>query len=594
MKIYNQPVELIINAPPVNAKTKLSSDIKKELEQAGIPVSKMRTSGANLSAASKKVIGQSLPGKTYLKTAIRDSEENPWDVAHRAHKAIRSRVFVEPDQLHEFVADNNTDVPFKKVNGGPAHQDELGFDPDWFPKENTIWHLDRKFSQLDDARKKVESMNFTVRIGHLDTGIDKNHNVLPKRIKEHPLQRNFVEGEPKGDAQDPFIDGGLRNPGHGLATMAILAGGKVKLKTSTGFFEGELGGAPFADVIPCRIASSVVLMKTSAFAEALNYLTSLTLSGNPVHVISMSMGGAPSKAWADAVNKAYESGITVVTAAGNNFNGLPTKHVIFPARFNRVIAACGVTYELKPYSHNKIGEMQGCYGPDKHMDYAIAAFTPNTPWAKANTKDKISFAGAGTSSATPQVAAAAAIYYRFHQQELAALQPWERVEAIRKALFTSAKKTLNGSGSYKTYFGNGIIQADDALAIPVNGNYVKTPPDEIPFFPILGTIFKSPVQQKSPMVEMLNTELAQLTYHYPELEKIVGADYSTATPKEWQLFTEAVIEHPASSIALKEHLVHASTGSRVRIGAESRKKTKRPTKNKSTRSTAKKSKGSKK
>ena len=61
------------------------------------------------------------------------------------------------------------------------------------------------------------------------------------------------------------------------------------------------------------------------------------------------MGGLPSQAWADAANKAYEAGIVVVCAAGNNFGGLPTSLVVYPARFDRVIAACGVMADKTPY-----------------------------------------------------------------------------------------------------------------------------------------------------------------------------------------------------------------------------------------------------
>lgn len=570
MKIYNQPVELIIDSPPVTAKSKASPDIKKQLEDAGIPVNKIRRSKQSSGVASKNMAGPISTGSAYIKTKIRDSEENPWDVAHRVHKAIKTHPFIEPDLLHEYIADSNADVPFKKVNGGPPHGNQLGFDPDWEPKQNIIWHLDDNYSQLRKARNRVKDIDFNVCIGHLDTGIDKGHDVLPDRIKNHPLQRNFVEGEPSGDAQDPFIDGGLRNPGHGLATMALLAGGKIKIDTDTGVFNEELGGAPFADVIPCRIASSVVLVKTSAFAEALNYLTALTLSGKPVHIVSMSMGGAPAKTWADAVNKAYEAGITIVTAAGNNFNGLPTRHVIYPARFKRVIAACGATYERKAYWTKKLGEMQGCYGPDQHMTRALAAFTPNTPWAKASTKNKISFSGAGTSSATPQVAAAAAIYYRQHYKKLNSLLPWQRVEAIRNALYTSALKKAGGEGDYKDFFGNGIIQASDALDQPVKFGAI-TPPDKVPFFPILGTLFKSPGQQASPKVQMLNTELSQLVFSYPELDALIGPEFSAVTANAWAEFTDAIIAHPASSLALKEYLIQSTSGIPVKITSGSRR-----------------------
>src|SRR5690606_13358416 len=95
--------------------------------------------------------------------------------------------------------------------------------------------------------------------------------------------------------------------------------------------------------------------------------TQLCASGIPVQVVSLSMGGAPSASWASAVNAAYDAGITIVSAAGNNFNGFPTQHVIYPARFARVIAACGVTYNMEPYFTLKPGEMQGCFGPKRHM-----------------------------------------------------------------------------------------------------------------------------------------------------------------------------------------------------------------------------------
>ena len=37
----------------------------------------------------------------------------------------------------------------------------------------------------------------------------------------------------------------------------------------------------------------------------------------------MSMGGLASRAWADTVNRAYESGLVIVTAAGNNYPATP-------------------------------------------------------------------------------------------------------------------------------------------------------------------------------------------------------------------------------------------------------------------------------
>ena len=86
-----------------------------------------------------------------------------------------------------------------------------------------------------------------------------------------------------------------------------------------------LGGAPFAEIVSIRVANRVVLFHNSAIAQAFDYIHSL--HGDPnrrIDVITMSMGGLPSRAWADAVNALYEQGVFIVTAAGNNFGNLPT------------------------------------------------------------------------------------------------------------------------------------------------------------------------------------------------------------------------------------------------------------------------------
>jgi subtilisin family serine protease len=564
MKIYNHRVELIIDKPSVFAKSKGPFNLKKLLADAGVPVETITTK--NVKLPKSKIPLPKSAGATseriYVKTGIRDAEMNPWDVAHLSSKAIGVQTaFIEPDLLQEFAVDTNTNAAYKR-NGakGLKKSNDSGFDPDWQPHKNIIWHLDDAFSQLKLAREAVANEDYIVRIGHLDTGYDPTHSIIPESAKLNTLQRNFVDGENMMDAHDPRVGGILRMPGHGTGTLGILAGNKIKLVTDDGVFNDFLGGAPFAEVVCCRISPSVVLFKTSAFAEAINYLVGLTQGGTPIHAVSMSMGGAPSKAWARAVNAAYEAGITLVTASGNHFNGLPTTHVIYPARFGRVIAACGVTNDLHPYHSSKLGEMQGCYGPEKHMSKALAAFTPNIPWAFGNGSS-VSFSGAGTSSATPQIAAAAAIYYRKHHAELDALPGWQRVEAIRFALYKWASKNGIPDGSFKKSFGNGIIKAFDSLQEPVKIIGEKTPEDTVPLFPIITTIFKAvpkPGVQAGNKITMFNTELAQLVYYYPELAQIIGNDeksYDKVSKKQWKQFKDAVIQHPGTSMTLKKYLM---------------------------------------
>ncbi|HRP55753.1 S8/S53 family peptidase [Agriterribacter sp.] len=570
MKQYNQPVDLIIHpraATSPQAKFKLRPGIQKrilqKLEWAGIPVHTVKESAlAGVLSISKST---SIPCcNVYAKTKINDAEVNPWDVAHMARTALKDPyTFVEPDFLQEFLIDRKVGVPPGKTDAKSFgnRNNDINYDKDWPPHQNMIWHLDDVYSQLRSAREHMADAEPVIRIAHLDTGYSLTHSIVPDAVKTNKWQRNFVEGEPVDDAHDPLRDGFLKMPGHGTATLGLLAGNKIKVPSGKGEFYDYLGGAWFAEVICCRIASSVVLLKTSAFAEALNYVTQLTATGTPVHIVSLSMGGAPSASWAKAVNAAYEAGITVVSAAGNNFNGLPTRHVIYPARFGRVIAACGVTYDMGPYFTLKPGEMQGCFGPDRHMKKALAAFTPNMPWANA-AANNIGFNGAGTSCAVPQIAAAAAIYYKRYYDRLSKLEPWQRVEAVRHALYTSAKKTVNHAPlPYRHYFGNGILQANDALKIPVAAQLTKTPEDRVPWFPVLSTIFKNKDPQSMPVVQMYNSELAQLVYTYPELSKLIDdgtRPYERVGIRKWKQFRDAVISHPHSSASLKEFLQQPS------------------------------------
>jgi hypothetical protein len=65
------------------------------------------------------------------------------------------------------------------------------------------WHLGEGFSQLVAARQAVEFTEPRVRIGHLDTGYDLGHDLLPKHLLRD-LGRSFVEADRSHDsAVDP-------------------------------------------------------------------------------------------------------------------------------------------------------------------------------------------------------------------------------------------------------------------------------------------------------------------------------------------------------------------------------------------------------
>jgi subtilisin family serine protease len=483
-------------------------------------------------------------GAQWFLADLRDGAGTPWDVAHarvadQLGVAESDVLFAEPDLIHTIYDDPQATPPRQLLAVG-GKCEELDQDGSNGKAVGPVagWHLGDDFSQLAKARASVAFSDPRTRIAHLDTGYYGKHITVPRHVRKD-LERNFVgkDGNP-ASAEDPdnkrLI---LDNSGHGTGTLSILAGGTVATLGNI-----DMGGAPDAEVVPLRIADSVVLLHTSAFARALRYAADVGCD-----VLSMSMGGLPSEAWREAVDHAYLSGLCMVTAAGNNFGGLPTRHIVYPARYSRVITACGVMANSKPYAHLKNRDMEGNYGPKKIMGHALAAYTPNIPWAMFGCPEVVRRNGGGTSSATPQIAAAAALWLEKYKGELP--RDWRRVEAVKKALFSTAAK-----GDVEQV-GNGILRAAAALEVRPDLTLPQSK-SEGDSFAFLRVITGLGIDEAPPRERMFNLELAQRWLVSPALQEIVpDPDETSRLPqKKLEEFMEAVLEDPHASTALRRHV----------------------------------------
>ena len=142
------------------------------------------------------------------------------------------------------------------------------------------------------------------------------------------------------------------------------------------------------------------------------------------------------------------------------------------------------------------------------METAIAAYTPNVPWARFGEPDIVDFDGDGTSAATPQVAGAAALWIQKHRADYDAYpEPWMRVEAVRKALFDGA----SADSARKGYFGDGKL-AKDALAQrpPAAARRAARPRMTRPL-PLLASGRRGPRSSRR-QVAMLELELRQIMH----------------------------------------------------------------------------------
>jgi hypothetical protein len=437
---------------------------------------------------------------------------HPWDSAHDFTLQLSTPAtllvkFVEPDLLQEFIYESPPE-PRSMFRFGGRVCDLGAPDPNWPARTQFAWHLSDEFSELASARALVGTpAGDRVRVGILDTGLDPTHSTLPLHLLPK-LQRDFFDDDL--DATDPAISGFGNNPGHGTATLALLSGRRIKPQ-GVPTFDDLFGGAPYAEVVPIRIANSVVHFFSSTMAEGIEYAIA---SG--CMIISISMGDLPTRRWASAVNAAYEAGTAIFAAAGNNIrDGFPTRETVWPARFNRVVSVCGATADKNPYFKRGFDGMQGNFGPEDKMHTAIAAYTPNMPWAEIGCRDVVSLRGGGTSAATPQVAAAAALWFQ-HQPSPTNFELWQRVEAVRHALFASADNT---PPDCLKFFGQGLLRARKALNVPFDTSQSKAQRDDVEF-PLLN-LLRGFDQLPAVRRRMLEVEAAQLAVSSPRVTELL-------------------------------------------------------------------------
>lgn len=237
------------------------------------------------------------------------SSDNPWD---RAHAMVSTRsalgaaageqiVAAEPDFMQHWPTDARdatagaalaaaATAPGTFQDQDPSGSKAVG------PRLG--WSTGDEYSQLAAAARLVTaSRQAGIVIAHLDTGYDPAHPTNPPNL-DLARQRNFVAGQPVGDATDVAQPGLLTNPGHGPATLAILAGGQTAVPEWSAY-QDPIGGTPFATVVPVRIADGVVQFTTGTMVQGFAYATQIG-----AHVLTMSMGGLSSDALVDAVNAA--------------------------------------------------------------------------------------------------------------------------------------------------------------------------------------------------------------------------------------------------------------------------------------------------
>jgi subtilisin family serine protease len=261
------------------------------------------------------------------------------------------------------------------------------------------------------------------KIDIIDTGHQQGHSDLP-----------FVSTANCAGAYGGCDDGGIWHGTHvlGIATARNNSIGVV----------GVAPGINASDVYTYGACSSVSnSCPTDEVTAGIN-------SGIwNVDVISMSLSQPYDAAQASAVAQAWNNGIVLVAAAGNN--GGNTE--IYPARYTNVIGVSGVN-ENKTFANPAPCGSSSNWG--NHVDLAA-------PFTAYSTIGGNSYGTlCGTSMATPHVAGAAALV-------IARNPSWTNQQVVNQ-LFATAED--RGTVGKDVYFGYGIVDAAAAVG------YITPPP----------------------------------------------------------------------------------------------------------------------
>jgi hypothetical protein len=195
-------------------------------------------------------------------TPAERSAKHPWDVAHdyvrgratgSAAFALMADTYIEPDLLH----------PGPLM---PATAASTGLDDNYPPQPGTLfspaWHLGSAFTDFKDAWNSTTGQG--IKIAHPDTGYWPEHASTPRNVRP---EQGYNYYECNTNTVDPGTGGIGNMPGHGTATIALLAGSTMDLNFNGQSYLGDIGGAPDADVVPIRIGPSVVHLYTRVWRK---------------------------------------------------------------------------------------------------------------------------------------------------------------------------------------------------------------------------------------------------------------------------------------------------------------------------------------
>lgn len=274
------------------------------------------------------------------------------------------------------------------------------------------WGVDRIDADLAWNKATGEG----VKVAVLDTGISRSHPDLKDNIKGG---YNAIDPTKVPEDQN----------GHGSHVAGIIAAFNNSF--------GVVGVAPKASLYAVQVLGASGWGYCSDIIEGLTWIIN-----NHMQVANMSYGGSePCSGEIDALDSAYNAGITLVAAAGNNSGG----EVDWPAKHDKVIAVTAI---------NSQGAFASFSSKGTEVDLTAPGVSIPSTYKKGGYQTL-----SGTSMAAPHVSGVAALVLQ-KNPNFAPAQIKARLESTAECLTNLGVCTTNGTQNELQ--GHGLLNAEVA------------------------------------------------------------------------------------------------------------------------------------
>ncbi len=317
----------------------------------------------------------------------------------------------------------------------PAVFQSYCFIPDPITPDDTEYGRQWALEKIDAPHAWAVSKGSGVLVAILDTGADLNHPDLDSKIRTD-IDYDYVNSDDV--AQD--------DNGHGTHVAGIIA-------AETDNAQGVAGLGWETQIVPYKVLDDGGNGSLSTLIDAIDAATSAGAK-----VINMSLGTPPGQgtcpdALQDAIDNAYNHGVLVVVAAGND-DGEDASTVI-PANCDHVLTVSSTDSDDHLSSFSNIGSVVDVSAPGSIIYSTLLD----------DTYDYMS----GTSMATPYVAGLAALVFANHSSYTP--------DQVASAILDHAVDL--GTAGWDDHFGCGRIDAFEAVSRGAAGSAPQCRPSAL-------------------------------------------------------------------------------------------------------------------